>query len=63
MVGMQRAAGILPSRNEAVVQLMELQVRLAKNRNHRDATVCTNAILTLQELVQRVEELSHTVGI
>lgn len=63
MVGMQRASGILPSRNEAVVQLMELQVRLAKNRNHRDATVCTNAILTLQELVQRVEELSHTVGI
>jgi hypothetical protein len=63
MVGMQRAAGVLPSRNEAVVQLMELQVRLAKNRNHRDATVCTNAILTLQELVQRVEELSHTVGI
>lgn len=63
MAGIQRAAGILPSRNEAVVQLMELQVRLAKNRNHRDATVCTNAILTLQELVQRVEDLSHTVGI
>ena len=63
MVGMQRAAGILPSRNEAVVQLMELQVRLAKKHNHKDASVCTNAILTLQELVQRVEELSHTVGI
>lgn len=63
IVGMQRAAGILPSRNEVVVQLMELQVRLAKARNHKDAAVCTSAILTLQELVQRVEELRHTVGI
>lgn len=63
MVGRQRAAGILPSRNDALVQLMELQARLARSFNHRDATVCTNAILTLQELMQRVEDLAHTAGI
>lgn len=63
MVGMRRAAGILPSRNDALVQLMELQTRLAKSHNNRDAVVCTNAILTMQELMQRVEELRHTAGV
>lgn len=63
MVGRQRAAGLLPSRNEALVQLMELQARLTRNFNHRDAAVCTNAILTLQELMQRVEDLAHTAAI
>ena len=57
----QRASGTLSSRKEAIVQLMELQTRLARSNNHRDAAVCTNAILTLQELQQLNAELAHTV--
>lgn len=63
IVGMRRATGALPSRTDALVQLMELQVRLAKADKHSDAAVCTNAILTLQELIQRVKDLQHTSGI
>lgn len=63
MVGRQRAAGVLPSRNDALVRLMELQARLTRGFNHADAAVCTNAIMTLQELMHRVEELSHTASI
>jgi len=63
IVGMRRATGALPSRTDALVQLMELQVRLAKADKHSDAAVCTIAILTLQELIQRVKDLQHTAGI
>jgi hypothetical protein len=61
MAGMQRAAGNLPSRRATLVSLMELQIRLARQEKHEDAAVCTNAIQTLQELIQRVDELAHSV--
>ena len=61
VVGRQRAEGTLPSRREALMQLMSLQIRLHREERERDSAVCTNAILTLQELLQRVEQLSHTV--
>lgn len=61
VAALQRAAGILPSRRKALLQLMELQTKLEREKRFRNAAVCTNAILTLQELLQRVEELSHTV--
>ena len=54
--GMQGADGSKRGWNEALVQLMDLQVRLAKGQMHRDAAVCTNAILTIQELLLRVDE-------
>lgn len=58
---LQRAAGNLPSRRATLVSLMELQIRLARQEKHEDAAVCTNAIQTLQELIQRVDELAHSV--
>lgn len=61
IVGKQRASGSLPSRREAVLQLMNLQIKLQREDRSRDSSVCTNAILTLQELINRVEELRHTV--
>ena len=61
IVGRQRASGSLPSRREAVLQLMDLQTRLQREDRSRDSAVCTNAILTLQELIKRVEELQHTI--
>lgn len=60
MAGVQRAMGNLPSRRATLISLMELQVRLARQEKHGDAAVCTNAIQTLQELLQRVDELSHS---
>lgn len=60
MAGMQRAAGNLPSRRATLVSLMELQIRLARQEKHGDSAVCTNAIQTLQELIQRVDELAHS---
>jgi len=61
IVGRQRATGNLPSRRDAVIQLIELQLKLQREDRARDSAICTNAILTLQELIQRVEELRHTV--
>ena len=61
VLALQRAAGILPSRRTALLQLMELQTRLEREQRFAEAAVCTNAVLTLQELLQRVEELRHTV--
>ena len=62
IVGMRRATGALSSRTDAVLRLMQLQMRLTKANKQTDAAVCTTAILTLQELMQRVQELNHTVG-
>jgi len=53
MAASQRAAGVLPSRRAALKLLMELQLRLAREDRLSDAAVCTNAIMTLQELMQR----------
>ena len=61
MVGKQRACGSLPSRRDAVVRLMDLQSRLQREDRVRDSAVCTTAILTLQELLQKVEEMRHTL--
>lgn len=63
IAGIQRAAGTLPSRRNVLLSLMELQTRLERQDKHEDAVVCTQAILTLQEMMDRIESLSHTVGI
>lgn len=63
IVGMNRAAGVLPSRRAALLALMNLQTRLFVRGENADAVVCTNAIQTIQELLERVEMLSHTPGI
>ena len=61
IVGRQRSTGSLPSRRDVVLQLMDLQLRLQREDRGRDSALCTNAILTLQELLQKVEDLRHTV--
>jgi hypothetical protein len=63
MVGINRAAGVLPSRRGALLALMNLQTKLFVKGENADAVVCTNAIQTIQELLERVEKLSHTAGI
>jgi hypothetical protein len=60
---MQRADGVLPSRRAAMLALMELQVRLARQGRDEDAAVCTNSIQTIQDLLCRNERLAHTAGI
>ena len=52
--------GRLPARRECLLQLIELQMNLVREGRDGDASVCTNAIMTLQELLARVEQLSHT---
>jgi hypothetical protein len=61
IAGISRAAGSLPSRRAVLQELMELQLKLEKKKEHTDAAVCSHAILTLQELMDRVEELAHTI--
>ncbi len=63
MVGINRAAGVLPSRRGALLALMNLQTKLFVKGEHADALVCTNAIQTMQELLESVEKLSHTAGV
>ena len=63
MVGINRAAGVLPSRRGALLALMNLQTKLFVKGENADAVVCTNAIQTIQELLERVEKLSHTAGV
>lgn len=60
----RRAPGVearLPARRECLAQLAELQVKLIREGRNSDAAVCTSAIMTLQELLSRVEQLAHTV--
>jgi hypothetical protein len=52
--------GGLPARRECLLQLGELQLQLIREGRDGDASVCTNAIMTLQELMTRVEQLAHT---
>lgn len=61
--GRQRADGNLPSRKASLLALMDLQMRLGRRGDFQDCAICSNAILTLQELIAKVEELRHTVGI
>jgi|SaaInlV_125m_DNA_1040241.scaffolds.fasta_scaffold00429_19 hypothetical protein len=61
--GKQRADGNLPSRQASLLALMDLQMRLGRKGDFQDCAICSNAILTLQELIAKVEELRHTVGI
>ena len=61
--GRQRADGNLPSRQASLLALMDLQMRLGRKGDFQDCAICSNAILTLQELIAKVEELRHTVGI
>ena len=61
--GRQRADGNLPSRQASLLALMDLQMRLGRRGDFQDCAICSNAILTLQELIAKVEELRHTVGI
>jgi hypothetical protein len=52
--------GRLPARRECLLQLGELQMQLIREGRDGEASVCTNAIMTLQELMARVEQLAHT---
>ena len=54
-------AGRLPARRAAVLALMDLQVRLMRAGDDTGAAACTSAIFVMQELLARVEQLSHTV--
>lgn len=60
MVGKMRAAGSLPSRRDVLMQVMQLQLTLEREERAQESLICTNAILTLQELMQQVERLRHT---
>ena len=60
VVAMQRARGSLPSRRGVILDLMELQVKMQRRGDFEAAALLTNATLTLQELVARVEELAHS---
>jgi hypothetical protein len=52
--------GRLPARRDCLLQLGELQMQLIREGRDGEASVCTNAIMTLQELMARVEQLAHT---
>lgn len=52
--------GRLPARRESLMQLGELQLHLISKGLDEYASVCTNAIMTIQELMARVEQLAHT---
>lgn len=52
--------GRLPARRECLLQLGELQMQLIREGRDGEASVCTNAIMTLQELMARVQQLAHT---
>jgi hypothetical protein len=58
VAGMLRADKVLPSRQVVLRSLMALQLRLEKDGFHGDATTCTAAVLTIQDLLQRNEELA-----
>ena len=52
--------GRLQSRRECLAQLAELQLKLIREDRASDAAVCTSALMTLQELMSRVDKLAHT---
>ena len=53
--------GRLPARQNALINLGTLQVRLLREARMDDAAICTNAMFVLQELMSRVSELQHSV--
>lgn len=52
--------GRLPARRECLAQLAELQLKMIREDRSGDAAVCTSALMTLQELMSRVDKLAHT---
>lgn len=63
MAGRLRQEGALGSRRTALLSLMQLQLELAQEGKHAQAAVCSNAIMTLQDTLERVERLAHTAGL
>ena len=65
MAQQQRVPGVpggrLPSRQNALINLGTLQVRLLREARMDDAAICTNAMFVLQELMSRVNELQHSI--
>ena len=57
LAGLARAEIRLPSRKRALVELMKLQARLVEEGRDAESAVCTNAVFTIQELLNRVERL------
>jgi len=53
--------GRLPARQNALINLGTLQVRLLREARMDDAAICTNAMFVLQELMSRVNELQHSI--
>lgn len=53
----------LPARREALFNLGTLQLSLMREGRDSDAAICTNAMFVMQELLARVDQLSHTAGI
>ena len=61
IAGIQRRDGALPARRVVARQLMNLQLRLCDEGRHADAALVGHGILTIEDLLCRVEELSHTI--
>lgn len=61
IAGIQRRDGALPARRVVARQLMTLQIRLCDEGRHADAALVGQGILTIEDLLCRVEELSHTI--
>ena len=58
----QRApGGRLPARRRCLFNLGTLQLKLLQEGRDDDSSICTNAMFTIQELLARCDQLSHTV--
>ena len=58
----QRApGGRLPARRRCLFNLGTLQLRLIREGRDSDSAICTTAMFTIQELLAKIDELSHTV--
>lgn len=58
----QRASGgRLPARRRCLFNLGTLQLKLLQEGRDDDSSICTNAMFTIQELLARIDQLSHTV--
>lgn len=61
IAGIQRRDGVLPARRLVARQLMNLQLRLCDEGRHADAALVGHGVLTIEDLLCRVDELSHTI--
>ena len=50
----------LPSDRIALYRLMEMQIKLMREKRDDDAAVCTESIMVMQRLLARIEQLQHT---